>query len=157
MKSEIEIKIENTMTHKIIAFISCLLWITFISWSYFGTQVVNYKITILYIVGMLVAVWWLLKNLLVLVYVRGTNIEYQSAFVPCIYIHTNFRNINRVKISRRTTNEASGEPYDVMTFYGEKGKMFSVPMMARNSKKLYQAAASYYGIRMEDLRKIKSK
>ena len=129
----------------------CILWIMFISWSYFGADIVNDKITILYIVGLLVAVWVLLKCLLTIVYVRENEIKYQSVLIPFIYKRTNFSKIKTVKIVTRSTNEGTGEPYNIMIFYGEKRKMFSVLMGTINCKKLYQATASYYGIQIEDL------
>jgi K+-sensing histidine kinase KdpD len=68
--SEAEIKVESTLTSKIITLITCIVWILFISWAYIDAEVVNYKITIMYIVGVLIVIWFLLKNLLVLVYVK---------------------------------------------------------------------------------------
>jgi hypothetical protein len=157
--SEAEIKVESTLTSKIITLITCIVWILFISWAYIDAEIVNYKITIMYIVGVLIVIWFLLKNLLVLVYVKDNDIAYQSKLIPCRYIHTNFSNVSRVKISTKTNG--TGEPgvgdgilYDVMTFYSKHGKLFSINMSATNSNKLYQKAKSHYGIKIEDRRKV---
>jgi hypothetical protein len=159
--SEAEIKVESTLTSKIITFITCIVWILFISWAYIDAEVVNYKITIMYIVGVLIVIWFLLKSLLAYVYVKDNDIAYQSKLVPCRYIHTNFSNVSRVKISTKsaylTGDSAVGidTVYDVMTFYGKHGKLFSINMSAANSNKLYQKAKSHYGIKIEDRRKVK--
>lgn len=162
MKSSINFKVENKLSNKIIISILCVLLIVFFSWCFFTAETVNYKITILYILGMVVVFYFLLKNLLPIIFVNGNNIKYQNIIVPFIYQKTNFKNIKKIKLITRTThsnadnNIGGGEPYDVMIFYGNKSKLFSIIMSNKNGKQLYETAISH-GVHIEDLRKKENK
>ena len=158
MKSQINFKVENKLSHKIILSIVCVFAMIIFSCFFFTTDVINYKITILYILGMLVLLYGLLKVLLVKVIVNGIDIKYQNRIIPFIYKNISFKEINRIKIVTRTTNPdaennlGGGEPYDVMCFYDNKNKLFSVSMDSKNGKRLYEVSI-LHGVNIEDKRK----
>ena len=158
MKSQINFIVESKLSHKIIISILCIFELIFFSWVFFTVDIINYKITTLYILGMIISLYGLLKVLLFKVLVNGDNIKYQSKIIPFIYKNINFKEINKIKIMTRTTNPdvennlGGGEPYDVMYFYGNKSKLFSVSMESKNSKRLYEVAISH-GVNIEDKRK----
>lgn len=158
MKSQINFKVENKLSSKIIISIICVLWMTIFSWAFFTTDVINYKRTILYVLSMIIALWSLLKVLFFKALVNGNDIKYQNIIIPFIYKNISFKEINKIKLVTRTTNPdadnnlGGGEPYDVMCFYGNKSKLFSISMNSKNGKRLYEVAISN-GVRIEDKRK----
>ena len=64
---------------------------------------------------------------------------------------TNLSNIKRVKLVTKYNPDWGYS--DVMIFYGEKYRLFSVGMGDVNAGKLYAAVASHYGTRIQDQRK----
>ncbi len=74
------------------------------TWFYCASDVINYKITIVYIIGQLLVLCFGIKNILPFVYVNGRDIKYQSNIVPFFYKNIKLQDIKKIKICTRTTN-----------------------------------------------------
>jgi amino acid transporter len=152
-----DIKVENKLSIKLITLIFHILWILFITISYVSADTINCKITLLYILGLLISIWCIPKALMVKVYVKDNSIKYQSK-LPFIYKKTDFNEIAKIALNTKTNGTgdigSSNETYNVITFYSKQDKLFSINMTTTvNSNKLYQKAKSHYGIKVEDKRK----
>lgn len=157
MENQTSFKVEKKLSNKIIISIICLFIMIIFSWLFFTEDVINYKIAILSIFGMIILLGCILKTLLCTVLVNGNEIKYQSRIIPSIYKTISFNEINRIIIVTKTANPGAdnpsdGVPYDVMHFCGNKGRLFSVTMDSKNGKHLYEVAISH-GVHVEDKRK----
>lgn len=151
MKKQINLKVENTTIHKSLMSLLCVFLLVIFTWFYCSSDVINYKIMIVNIIGQLLVLCFWIKNISPLVYVNGSNIKYQCMLIPFIYRMTSFDKIKKIRMCTRITNYdggSGGEPYDIMCFYSNKGRMFSISMNAKNAKKLFNIAVSY-GVHIE--------
>lgn len=147
----IETNVSYPKACKIVVFISMSFWLLFISWAYSDVALLDYRNTILYLGGVIVGLWFLLHFLRPTVCIKENEVRWQSFLFPFVYRRTNLSNIKRVKMVSKYNPDWGY--FDVMIFYGEKYRLFSVGMGDVNAGKLYAVVASHYGTRIQDQRK----
>ena len=153
-KELIETKVGYTKSVKIVVLITWIFWMLFISWAYFDMPFFDYRNTILYIIGVISGLWFVLHYVRPTVCIRGTEVRWQTFLFPFVYRKTSINNIKRVKLVTQYIHDWGLS--DFMIFYGEKYRLFSVGMRDVNAGKLYTAVASQYGTRIQDQRTKKN-
>lgn len=150
-KEVIEIKVSYPKACKIVVFIAWGFWMMFISWAYFDMAFLDYRNIILYIIGVISGLWFVLHYLRSTVCIKGTEVRWQTFLFPFVYRKTNLNNIKRVRLVTKYVHDWGTSEF--MIFYGEKYRLFSVGMMDVNAEKLYAAVASHYGTSIQDQRR----
>ncbi len=152
-KELIETKVGYPKSCKIIVFIAWSFWMLFISWAYFDGAFMDFRNIILYMIGVMIGLWFVLHFLRPTVYIYEKEVRWQSIIFPFAYRKISLNNIKKVRLVTKNYYDVDRGPIDVMIFYGEKYRLFSVGMKEINAQKLYQAVASNYGTRIQDQRK----